>query len=313
MKRYLPTIARALQILALTGFYSAAKPALATNLCVAYEKSTHRDFDAYQLGIAFRDVMVTAKPIEVVREHLKLTDDFVAQLRQPGASVVSLGEGMSELLPFLIATGAHVRAVDLWYHSELLDQGPFSNSALAAMADFQRRYRPYLIRANALHTGLPEESQSVVLSNLLANNLHINEQLRLVQEAIRLLRVGGNARIYLTLSPDHLDEKTDGVVRAFLDENYSQFVKYLVYEGLIYLHKSDRLPAGFIPKNHYQPDQVYEDLAIGAPANFANWKRESIEEIAVLRGQIRQHPDDLSARQRLRLLQSRLPTDPFDP
>jgi hypothetical protein len=125
-----------------------------------------------------------------------------------GQRIVSLGEGMSPLVPNLRQAGARAFGVDLWYGSKAIPDTPFGRKM---KAHFQN-HKKVLIQASADKLPFKDRSVDMILSHALFNNI-IERPFKeaIIREALRVLWVGGELRILgitqATLMADHLQEK----------------------------------------------------------------------------------------------------------
>lgn len=126
-------------------------------------------------------------PLALVRGNLGLTDRYLVRLPK-NAKILSVGEGISELAPYLHKDFPNVRAVDLWYDQTDLP---------LKLQEYVKRNRSLLTSGNA--TQLPIESRSIdlVVSHMLINNVAGDDRTvgRMIQEMVRVLAPQGEARI----------------------------------------------------------------------------------------------------------------------
>ena len=169
-------------------------------------------------------------PDHIVLADLNLTQADLAS-RFKGKSVVSVGEGVSGLLPLLLQNGVSARGLDLWYGS---DNFP-SNFSGKLMREYKEKYHDFLIPGDAQNMPFESGSVDVVLSHLLLNNIeNIEIQKKILSEIIRVLKVSGEARIY-GLDTDKRKEYQNFLRQTFGVALFSQFQiispKYLFYNG----------------------------------------------------------------------------------
>lgn len=141
----------------------------------------------------------TFYPLNLILHNLSLEGES-SPGHFAGKTVISLGEGFSGLVPHFLQHGALVRGLDLWYESanEIPD-----NKYGMLMKRYIQDYGDHLIAADARQTPLKSESVDLVVSHMLVNNLEdYRDKLEVIQEAIRVLKVGGEARIF-GFNPDH--------------------------------------------------------------------------------------------------------------
>lgn len=128
--------------------------------------------------------------LDFVLNNLDLNEaNLASQFR--GKSVLSLAEGMSGLLPFLLKVGVKAQGLDLWY-GDLVFPDNFSGHG---MREYIRKYGDHLIAGDARDIPLPDASTDLVLSHMLVNNVDIVAQKLIVKEVVRILSKDGEARI----------------------------------------------------------------------------------------------------------------------
>lgn len=133
-----------------------------------------------------------------------------------GKSVLSLAEGVSGLLPHLIQNGIAARGLDLWYHSSELP----NNYSGQLMSSHIEKWGDYLINGDATKIPLESESVDFVISHMLVNNVDLDTQKRIVSDSVRVLKKGGQIRIF------GFDKEESKEVGAFLDELWPQSISY---------------------------------------------------------------------------------------
>lgn len=213
-------------------------------------------------------VMVTGTKFKAIQSNLALNTQMLNEMAQPGRSVLTVGEGTSELLPALIEMRIPTQALDLWYHSKIpyLESAPHTqHEGLKNMAEFQKKYGPHLIRGSALDMPFEIESKDFILSHLLANNLHIAEQLRFFTETVRVLKIGGEARILLVNErvPD-LPFHYKMLIMDFLATHYAGAVQATIDTGLLKLRKMQSTKTNLKPQIDYDPKVRYRGLPVGS-------------------------------------------------
>lgn len=134
-------------------------------------------------------------PIELVLKNLGLTEKLSSISKQ--TRIVSVGEGRSQLVPMLAAQGFRVKGTDIWYDVEGLKQALSAETAPDLKSDFEYLQKNSELLQAADATRLPIESGTVdlVLSHQLINNLGDSKSDLAIQEMIRVLSKGGEARI----------------------------------------------------------------------------------------------------------------------
>lgn len=120
-----------------------------------------------------------------VKKHLGLTEDYMHRFPSD-ASVLSVGEGVSELAANLRVKFPKTNALDLWYHDANLPKN---------LANFVALNRPHLIAGSSTNMPVVSGSVDLVVSHMLLSNLYANAQLKSIREMIRVLKVGGEAKI----------------------------------------------------------------------------------------------------------------------
>ena len=99
----------------------------------------------------------------------------------------------TRILPILIDKGSAVKALDIWYNQPAIPSGdPIGNN----MKAFNTLYSEHLIGASALHMPLRDESVKNVWSYRLVSAQTRTFQKQFLSEVLRVLEVGGEARIY---------------------------------------------------------------------------------------------------------------------
>lgn len=123
-------------------------------------------------------------PSEFINQGLGIDDAYLRQL-PPDANILSLGEGMSGLIPDLRGRFRNARGLDIWYgNTDLPDE----------LASHVSRNRDILITGSATHLPLPNRSQDLVVSHMLLSNLKGTDVDRAIEESVRVLKPGGEAR-----------------------------------------------------------------------------------------------------------------------
>lgn len=130
--------------------------------------------------------------------------------------ILSLGEGISGLTPFLREGGLDAKGLDLWYHSSDLPQG----EAWKAMREYQEAYGAHLIRGDArdLRSVIPDASVDLVLCHMLLNNfVKQSDENKALAEIVRILKPGGSARIAHLSMPDIARQTYRHLTRTYGD------------------------------------------------------------------------------------------------
>lgn len=159
------------------------------------------------------NIMVTGGtlyPLKVILNDLELTPSDIASLK--GKTVLSLAEGYSELLPYLLEQDVNGLGLDIWYHQTNFPQ----NESGAQMREFNNRYGEYLIQGDARKIPVQSESMDRVVSHSLVNNFEDSSDGRMVlEDAIRTVKVGGEVRIF------GFKEDDAGKITQELQQKYS--------------------------------------------------------------------------------------------
>lgn len=137
-------------------------------------------------------------PLETVLTNLGLENK--SQLdRLKDKKVLSLAEGTSELVPYLLSQGIAAQGLDLWYG----DEDYPDNWAGREMRAYYEKYKPYLIRADARNIPAADASYDFILSHMLMNNLSYPDRspdmpahYSVLYETLRVLKKGGEARFF---------------------------------------------------------------------------------------------------------------------
>ncbi len=129
-------------------------------------------------------------PYTNLLESLKLSEEKLETM--VGKKLLSLGEGYSDLVPYLEWYGVDAAGLDIWYHSSNYPE----NHLGRLMSGYNEKFGKILIRGDARDTHLPSDSYDYVVSTNLIDNLKdFDDKLKVLDEVIRLLKVGGEGRI----------------------------------------------------------------------------------------------------------------------
>ncbi len=86
------------------------------------------------------------------------------------------------------------------------------------MRQFIKQHRRNLIAADAANLDLRDESQDFVFSHLLINNLPFEKGKSVIDESIRILVVGGEARFgFVMISHAHL-------LKEYIEESFGDYI-----------------------------------------------------------------------------------------
>lgn len=138
-------------------------------------------------------VMVTGGhhyPLPVILQHLKLDHAQIGNLR--GKTILSVAEGFSDLLPHLLRSGADAWAVDLIYGSKDIPDSAYGPT----IKNYIKNWGDRLVPGDAVALPIESSSVDVLLSHKFVNNISKMKSLLFVKEAIRVLKPGGEARIF---------------------------------------------------------------------------------------------------------------------
>ncbi len=154
-------------------------------------------------------------PLDFVIKNLGLVgiEDLNAY---QGRSIISLGEGTSGLLPYLLNKGISARGIDLWYHAEGIPNNLIGN----IMRSYGDLYGERLIQADARRTLLEDASVDVVLSHMLVNNVNLVRRKSILREVVRILKPGGEARIF------GFDEEETLSIAHFLEMQFADRIRF---------------------------------------------------------------------------------------
>jgi SAM-dependent methyltransferase len=145
--------------------------------------------------ITANGIMVTGStfyPLEVVVNDLGLRPWHLAELKNK--KVWSIGEGFSDLLPMLLDHGADAKGLDIWYG---VKDFPEDYPEGKLMKAYVTKYRYFLIAGDARHIPLRDRTLDMVLSHQLVRNFDsFDTEIELVEEMIRVTKVGGEVRIF---------------------------------------------------------------------------------------------------------------------
>jgi SAM-dependent methyltransferase len=157
----------------------------------------------------FNGILVTGDneyPVEMVTENLGF--DATTLFGLQGAKVLSVGEGTSCLLPFLLDRGIDARGLDTVYHS---DDSAERHPGLVA---YVKKYGDRLIKGDGRHIPLADNSVDVVVSHMVVNNVSFEDQTAMVKEAMRVAKK--QARIF------GFDNDDGNRIAGFLSSNYGE-------------------------------------------------------------------------------------------
>jgi hypothetical protein len=191
-------------------------------------------------GVYFQGTAVTGTsdyPEKVALNNL----DFIPSLDAPWTEehfaifknrrILSLGEGINSIVLMLRKQGFSARGMDCWYGRVDLPKGKGSK-------EFDWFINHYEAQPNAFLTGdarkipLPDESEDLVFSHHLANNLTLADRKRVLMESIRILSVGGETR-----HNGFTSEQINQNIFPFLDRVYGNALEiYAVSKQSTFMH-----------------------------------------------------------------------------
>ncbi len=149
-------------------------------------------------------------PLSLIVEWLELDSETVSIWA--GGRVLSLGEGESHLIDFLSAQGMSAVGVDLAYDAARFPRSWGKNS----LVDYMKSHADRITRADARSLPFENESFDAVVSHQLVNNLCRIENTEVIDEAIRVLKKGGEARVF-GYSTEELDHFQSYLIRRYGD------------------------------------------------------------------------------------------------
>lgn len=195
--------------------------------------------------------------LESILKHLRISNFDLRQWREMHYFVVSVGEGFSNLIPHFKNSNIRTLGLDIWYDYKM----DFPQTKIGQrMSDYLRKNYLNLRKSNATHLRLSDESTDILVSHLLINNMHIADTLDFISEVIRVLRPGGEARLYGT------SKKKIQAIREFIKENFSnEFRNFQFYDGLCIYKKRFRV---YFPEYliyNYKSHVIYDDGDLSGP------------------------------------------------
>lgn len=158
-------------------------------------------------------------PLHLVLSNLNL--DFVTIRNLRGKRVLSLAEGVSALLPFLLQQEVNSRGLDLWYSST--SNLPLNYTG-RLMRQYVRTYGNYLIPGDARNIPLENESVDLIVSHMLVNNVDFEAQKNILKEAMRVVKKGGEIRLF-GFDEDDAEQVTDFLITNYQDKITYRFEK----------------------------------------------------------------------------------------
>lgn len=158
-------------------------------------------------------VMVTGEkhyPLQTVLDNLDMGSASGLKSKIGAKTVLSVAEGFSGLLPAMKNKGLDAWGLDLWYESTNIPD----NEGGLKMKEFIAENSERLIGGNALDMPVLPGSVDLLLNHMLVNNIPLLQSQVFLDEAVRVLAVNGEARIY-----GFEDEDLPEILR-YLERNY---------------------------------------------------------------------------------------------
>jgi hypothetical protein len=201
-------------------------------------------------------------------------------------NILSLGEGYNTIALSLRKNGFQATAVDLWYaHPETIpDKDDYRREITPkTILEEYKKFPGSIVAADARKLPFANESQGVVLSHNLVNNLTVADQKRVMMESIRVLQANGEARHFgfeneeQTKSMVQFLEKTYGSSLEISSESKTEEIFHTVYgrqEVTAYLIKMikkektpDTVEVTFLPEEELKEKPKTKFDFQKAPAN----------------------------------------------
>ncbi len=219
-------------------------------------------FDHRHGEISANGVLVTGEQTWALSELFKnmaIDNNVIEIWAQSHALILSLGEGTSNLVPTLVQRGVNAYGLDVCY-SIAID---FPNTPRGEeMKNYLILNRSRLIIGDARYLPYEAETLDVVVSHKLVNNLHIADTLDIITEILRVLKIGGEARIY-GFSPAKLRIVSEFIVKNFPEEqrNFTFTNGLLIYNKQGHVAWPDKVSKGF----WWDRDKAYGDGVLSGP------------------------------------------------
>ena len=201
--------------------------ALKTSSLIHYKKNGEITVD---------NVVVTGNTAISILRSLSLGPEDLARWAEQKSLVISVAEGTSELLPKLLEKGVNAYGLDLWYDPNL----EFPDSIIGEeMRSYLAKYQNHLIRADARQLPYFDNTVDVVLSHKLVNNQEISEALRFVAEALRVVKIGGEVRIY------GFSGLNSHLLEVYLNKNFPAEKNNYLISGGLFVYRKKRVNSRF--------------------------------------------------------------------
>lgn len=202
----------------------------------------------------------------------------------PNELVICLGEGDAKLLNYLLSEGYNAYGMDVWYDLRNYSTYGVKETSLSRLHDMlsaihSNQGRIFNGKANSLP--LKDESVDKLLSNKMLNNVDPADRRTVIMEVLRVLKVGGIAKISGYM-PNIQNNK--GIIEDFLsflqDEGK---IKYEIVEKTIYSSKDNSKQmesytisieklASIKPSEMVMKTQVKEPSMVQTEDKFSSYK-----------------------------------------
>lgn len=170
--------------------WAATPPKNVASLCPNLLKSTDY-FMADSPGsptVEINGAVARSYPLNFILKNLDIKPTLSFE---SSGNILLIGEGFSPLLPHILQSNDSTIAVDLWYAEE---QFAGNNPMGQNMREYIGKHRAHLVPGSALQLPVVDQSQNLVLMNMLLHNLNsFEEQVTAINEVTRVLAKGGRA------------------------------------------------------------------------------------------------------------------------
>ena len=164
-----------------------------------------------EIGFHANEVLITSGahyPLSTVVKFLGFNGISQMVGAFKGESVLSVGEGLSPLVPSLVSNGINATALDIWYGNDNLPP---------ELQKYVTNHQSYLLAGSSDHIPLPDKSVKFVLSHGLINNIPGELILPSIAEMLRVTSINGQVRMAFCCT------KLDDLLRS-LREKYKNTV-----------------------------------------------------------------------------------------
>lgn len=220
------------------------------------------EFKVDEWGVQANAVEITGEKdysLKEVLADLKINPKWMKQQALGGKKVLSLAEGISKLLPELVANGVDAFATDLWYF-----QIKSTDQSLSVMREFENQWKERIFPSDVRYLPLASESVDTILSHKLYNNLHMADILNSVAEIARVLTVDGQARL------SDISDVAFKHVEEFLKKNYSGELQWQ-HQGMLLIIKKKKSIKNEEPKVPYDSNFRYHGIPNGTRTFELPW------------------------------------------